>query len=90
MYGIVAQIRGSVVSIPANIAEGHARSTTKDYLRFLGIATGSLRELETNWEISKRLEYVSEAQLEPIAKLTDATGAMLARLCFTLRRKVVP
>ena len=87
MYGIVAQIRGAAVSIPANIAEGHARSTTKDYLRFLGIATGSLREFETYCEISKRLEYASQSQMAQIAKLANSIGAMLARLCFTLRGK---
>ena len=88
MYGIVSQMRRAAVSIPANIAEGHARSTTRDYLQFLGIAMGSLREFQTYCEVSKRLEFATEGQLEPIGKLADDTGALLARLCFTLRERV--
>ena len=46
-YGITSQLRRAVTSIPANIAEGHARDSTKDYLRHRSIAIGSLAECET-------------------------------------------
>ena len=46
-YGIVSQLRRSAVSVPSNIAEGHARTTKRDFSRFLSIALGSLREVQT-------------------------------------------
>ena len=87
-YGLTAQMRRAVVSIPANIAEGHARGTTKDYLRFLGIAMGSLRELETYGELSMRIGLVSSEQLRAVSGLANETGALLARLSFVLRSKL--
>ena len=48
MYGMVQQIRTSAASTPANIAEGYGRRSTKEYLRFLNIAQGSINELETH------------------------------------------
>jgi four helix bundle protein len=57
IYGLTSQIRRAAVSIPSNIAEGQGRSTTKDFLNFLSVARGSLREVETQLLISERLEY---------------------------------
>lgn len=57
MYGITAQLRRSAVSIPSNIAEGHSRNSTADFIRFLNIANGSLSELETQLELAYRLDY---------------------------------
>ncbi|MGE8537506.1 four helix bundle protein [Chryseobacterium sp.] len=48
LYGLTSQIRRSSISIPSNIAEGHSRRSTSDYLQFLKIARGSSAELETN------------------------------------------
>jgi four helix bundle protein len=58
IYGIVSQIRRASVSIPANVAEGYGRASRGDYIRFLRIAQGSLKELETLLEISKRVGYL--------------------------------
>jgi len=53
-YGIVAQIRRASISVAANIAEGHARRAPRDYARFLTIANGSLREMQTYAEVPVR------------------------------------
>jgi four helix bundle protein len=58
-FGLAAQMRGAAVSIPSNIAEGQARNSTKEFLRFLSYALGSLAELETQLELATRLEYGS-------------------------------
>jgi four helix bundle protein len=88
IYGLVSQMRRAAISIPANISEGYGRGTTKDYLRFLGIAAGSLRELETYCEVSKRLGYATEIHLGPITRLTSETGAILNGLSSKLRATV--
>lgn len=56
-YGLTAQMRRSVISIPSNIAEGSGRKNTKEFIQFLFIANASLSELETQLEISLRLSY---------------------------------
>ena len=60
LYGIVSQIRRAAVSISANIAEGAARNSNKEYVQFLYIALGSLSELETELIVSKRVGYLKD------------------------------
>ena len=56
-FGLKAQIRRSVVSIPSNLAEGAGRSTRKDFAHFVTLARGSLNELETQLLLAKELGY---------------------------------
>lgn len=62
LYGITSQMRRAAVSIPSNIAEGAARETTPEFLRFLYIARGSLAELETQILIATDLGYLKDAE----------------------------
>jgi four helix bundle protein len=59
VYGLAVQMRRAAVSIPSNIAEGSARNSTREYFQYLGVATGSLAELETQLEVATRLKYLS-------------------------------
>ena len=58
LYGLTSQIRRATVSIPANIAEEYGRESRKDHIRFLKIAQGSLKELETHLILSERIEII--------------------------------
>ena len=63
-FGLISQIRRAAVSIPSNIAEGSARASHKDAIRFADIALGSLSELETQLIIAKELDFVDSVQHE--------------------------
>ena len=70
-FGLTSQLRRAAVSVPANIAEGHARSSTKDYLRFISIAIGSLAETATFIELAGRLNYGNVEELRKIFEMTN-------------------
>ena len=57
-FGLTSQIRRASVSIPSNISEGAARSSKKEFIRFLYIALGSVAEIETQLEIAYRLKFI--------------------------------
>jgi four helix bundle protein len=80
VYSLTNQIRRAAVSVPSNIAEGKARRSTKDFIRFTTIAGGSLAELETQLLISQNLTYVTHDKIESILRDTDEVGRMLSGL----------
>lgn len=83
-YGLGSQIQRAAVSVPANIAEGHATGSTRSFARYLAIAQGSLAELETHLMLAERLQYVDPAQ---VATILDRC-AQEARMLRSLRNRV--
>ena len=63
LYGLISQIRRAAVSISANIAEGAARNSNKEFIQFLYVALGSLSELETELIISERIGYLKDGEI---------------------------
>jgi four helix bundle protein len=84
-YGLVSQLQRSAASVPANIAEGKARGTRKDYAQFIAIARGSLMETETYVQLATRLGYISPATANPALRLIHEINLMLQ----SLRRALV-
>ena len=86
-YGLTSQIRRAAVSIPSNIAEGAGRNTSRELLQFLGIACGSLAELDTQIELAVRLGYLS-AEAEIIVQ-AQRVGMLVRRLRKSISEKVM-
>lgn len=87
LYGLTSQLRRASVSIPSNIAEGHARSTPKEMIRFCSIAKGSLAELETQILVSIELGYSSADAAAGILESTTELGRMLSGLIRSNREQ---
>ena len=86
-YSLSDQMRRAVVSIPSNIAEGYARKTTKEYLKFLSIANGSRTELETQLIICNKIGYLNEKEIEVAMQKSTEIGKMISTIAFKLTNK---
>lgn len=87
-FGLISQARRAAVSVPANLAEGHRRSSTKDFLRFVSIAAGSLAEVETLIELSVRLYSIQSSSLEELVSSADEVGRMIRGLQQALESRL--
>ncbi len=86
-FGLTNQVRRAAVSVPSNIAEGCARGSTADFIRFLFIARGSLAEVETQLKIALSLDYLDQSQLAPLLAGADEISRMLAGLIAKLEER---
>lgn len=77
MFGLTSQVRRAATSVAANIVEGSARHSKRDYLHFLNIAQASLRETEYLLLLARELDYMSEAEHQQISVLVNNTFAPL-------------
>lgn len=84
-YRLTGQMIRAAVSIAANIAEGHARATRKDYAHFISIARGSAAELETLLLLAGDAELVARDATAAILEKTERVARMLTRLHLRLR-----
>ena len=81
LYGLTSQIRRCAVSIPANIAEGCARQSDKETVKFLYIAIGSIAELETELLIAENLQYLKNNE-DISAKLSKIRSLILGLIKY--------
>jgi four helix bundle protein len=92
MYGLTSQVRRAAVSAGSNIAEGKGRASDKELLRFLGIAKGSLFELETQIALSESLSYLSRNEAQTLIGKVTETGKLVSGLmrAFEPGRELTP
>jgi len=89
-YGIVSQLRRAAVSVSANIVEGRAKPTDKDFLRFLAIAKGSLWECQFFLKLSKDLGYLKTSEYEYLEDLRTQTDFLLFKFMKKIKAEVQP
>ncbi len=88
IYGLSAQLRRAAVSVPSNIAEGRGRRRTREFLKHIDIAFGSLAEVETQLFIAHELSYITAETLQKILDLSSEIGRMLNGLLQGLEKKL--
>ena len=86
-FGLTSQLRRAAVSVAANIAEGAARKSSKEFLQFLSNSQGSASEIDTELLIAWRLGYLPEKEYKDLYGNLDDIGRMITGLSHSLRRK---
>ncbi len=87
IYGLTNQMRRAAVSIPSNIAEGAARTSSKEFTRFLSVSQGSLAELETQTILSERLGFLAGTDSTKMLGDMNLIRAQLTGLIRYIKRK---
>ena len=88
IYVMTSQMQRSANSVPSNIAEGHARSFTKEYLYHISVSLGSIAELETQLILCGRVKFLSEDEVKKALSLADEVGKMLRGIQRGLKEKL--
>ena len=87
IYGLTSQMRRAVVSVPSNIVEGSARESQAEYLRFLEISFASLGEMDYQFSLAVRLNYVKDLEIKPTELKITETEKVLSALIRSSRKK---
>ena len=87
LFGMTSQIRRAATSVPANIAEGYGRESVGEYIQFLRVSQGSLKELETHVTLSSRVGLIAESETKDVLEGCDRLGKMLHRLIRSLQNR---
>ena len=88
LYGLTSQLRRAAVSVPSNIAEGAARNTDKEYVRFLFIARASAAEIETQLIIAENLGYITSIDNQLKEELLEISK-MLTALIYKIKQRII-
>lgn len=86
IYCLTAQLRRAAISIPSNIAEGQGRWSTRDFIRFLSVANGSLRETETQICLALRLGYCPREGARKVMAQAAEVGRLINGLARALQK----
>ncbi|MFL5764391.1 MAG: four helix bundle protein [Bacteroidia bacterium] len=84
-FGLISQLRRAAVSVPANISEGAARNTKKEFIQFLYISSASLSEMETLLIISTELNFITTEQNEFLYRKMNRISSLLQGLIKKLK-----
>jgi four helix bundle protein len=87
-FGLTSQMRRCAVSIPSNIAEGHARFSTREYIRHISISLGSLAELETQLHLASELGFAHKDAVNDLFSHADRLGKQLRSLTKALNSRL--
>jgi len=87
-FGLRLQLEKAAVSVPSNIAEGHARDSTGEFLHHVSYALGSIAELETQTILASWRRYISEAAPEEVLASADEVGKLLRGLQKSLKSRI--
>ena len=86
-YGLANQMGRAAVSVPSNIAEGHSRESTKEYIQFMTYAKGSLAELQTQLMLTADIGYLADADVSPLLDLSNDLMKKINKLLIALKNK---
>ena len=84
-FGLISQLRRASISIPTNIAEGSGRHSSRELIRFLYIAMGSISEIETLLQISRNLSYVDSKSFNRLNEELTELRKMTSSLIYSLK-----
>ena len=89
IYGLTNQMRRASVSVSSNIAEGCGRRTSKDFVGFLHVAMGSLKEVESQLFVAKDLDYLSDGEFNEVIEEVDKLGKKLNLFTQHIEKTIV-